>query len=428
MVRGGTYALVRRTAFRKALLAPWHPAVMETWLYVLAGAAQRTGVRVQHTMLCVTHQHTTVTVGPDANLPEFTEYLHREMSKALNVLMRSVGYEPPGQIFDGRQTSQMRLLDAAAALSHVMYERVNGVAAGLVRRPREMPGCRFDFGLWKGEPLVIRRPEFYFNPRTAEAERELVFEVDPLTYREFGGDIERIVHHARTTERKVVQALGRARSFPVLGAQRLRRIHPYNEPRTPRDPSREVVPTFKMGARGVTGRVARVTVCQEVSAFREGHRSANALRRAGEPALYPAGTYKMRVQHGVAVDDPDEHAILVAPGQTLAEVEAELEQSTEPRGAAPTDAADEVLEAFVREAGDVLESDRLQFGWPGHDDSGPNGGGPDGQDGSRGPKRRGVTIQHLSRTTREADTSRLVILRDHRRGRPRKPKGREPPR
>ncbi len=415
--------MVRRTAFRKAFLAPWHPAVMQTWLFVLAGAAQRTGVAVQHTILNVTHQHTTVTTGPDANLPAFTEYLHREVSKALNVLMQSVGYEPPAQIFDGRQTSQMRLLDAAAAFSHVMYERVNSVSAGLVQRPSDMPGCRFDFGLWKGEPLVVRRPDFYFNPRTVEAERELFFEVDPLTYREFGGDIDRIVHHARTTERKVVQALRRARTFPVLGAQRLRRIHPYNEPRTLRPPGSEVVPTYKIGARGVTGRVIRTSVCQEVTAFRRAHERANNSRRAGEATLYPAGTYKMRVQHGVDVDDPGDGAILIAPGQTLDEVKAELGKAAElcvPR----TDAANQVVDAFAHEAKAVLKDDRLQFGRPGHDDSTPTDvGGDDG-----GPKRWGVTVQHLSNAIREAHTSRLITLRDRRRGRPRRPKEREPPR
>jgi hypothetical protein len=317
----------------------------------------------------------------------------------------------------------MRLLDAAAALSHVMYERVNGVAAGLVRRPSEMPGCRFDFGLWKGEPLVVQRPDFYFNPRTVEPERELFFDVDPLTYREFAGDIDRIVHHARTTERKVVQAFRRARTFPVLGAKRLRRIHPYNEPRSPREPLRELVPSFKSGARGVTGRIVRATVAQEVTAFREGHAAANDLRRAGLPALYPAGTYMMRVQHGVDVDEPGDGAILVAPGQTLDEVQAEL-NAADPLPQPQTNTPSEVVHAFVHEAKCVLQQDRLVFGRPGQNDPPVTAEDPLPEKGV--PKRRGVTVQHLRNATREADTSRLVTLRDHRRGRP--PKGREPPR
>ncbi|MEM9070889.1 MAG: hypothetical protein AAGE52_20435 [Myxococcota bacterium] len=406
VVRGGTYALTKRTAFRKAFLAPWDPLVMQTWLYVLAGAQHRTGVSIHHTMLNVSHQHTSVSTSEKANLPRFTEYAHREMSKAVNVLLAARRYEAPRQVFEDRQTHQMRLLDAPACMSHILYERLNGVAAGLVAKPEHMPGCRFDFALWRGEPLVIKRPPLYFNPKTTETERELYFDIDPLTYLEFGGDIDAIVHHFRRTERLGVQAFRRARRFPVLGAKKLRRIHPYNEPRTNRETGRRLVPTFKLGARGVSGRVARIHACQEVTAFRAEHADAQTQRRRGREALYPAGTYKMRVEHDVDVAAPGASALVTAPGLTLGEAKQRVDRF--PAGV--PNAPDQVASAFADEAASVLQQDRMSF---------RGGDEPVG----RSPNEPTVDVQHRLESRRESHASRVVVLRDHRRGRP----SREPP-
>lgn len=378
---------------------------MQTWLYVLAGAQQRTGVSIHHTMLNVTHQHTSVTTHDEANLPRFTEYAHREMSKALNVLLAARRYEAPSQLFDDRQTHQMRLLDAPACMSHILYERLNGVAAGLVDRPEHMPGCRFDFALWRGEPLVIKRPPIYFSSRTCEAERELHFEVDPLTFLEFGGDLNAVIHHFRRVERVAVQSFRRARKFPVLGVKKLRRIHPYNEPRTNRELGRSVIPTFKVGARGVTGRLARIRACQEVVAFRNAHANARAARCKGEIALFPAGTYKMRLEHDVQVADPEPDAVVTAPGVTLDEASEALATRLPAQATTP----EQVADAFAKEASEILVEDRVSFRNIDTLDSSVE-----------------VDIQPLPQSRRESYAARVVILRDHRRGR-RSTKGREPP-
>ncbi|MEM9069642.1 MAG: hypothetical protein AAGE52_14105 [Myxococcota bacterium] len=333
------------------------------------------------------------------------------MSKAINVLLAERRYEAPGQIFEDRQTHQMRLLDAPACMSHILYERLNGVAAGLVEKPEHMPGCRFDYALWRGEPLVVKRPPIYFNPRTTESERELHFEVDPLTFLEFGGDIDAIIHHFRRTERLGVQAFRKVRRFPVLGAKKLRRIHPYNEPRTSREAGGGVIPTFKLGARGVTGRVARVQACQEVTAFRVAHADAQTERRAGCETVYPAGTYKMRVEHSVDVAAPGLNALVTAPGMTLDEARQVLERCSE---RATPDAPDQVADAYADEAASVLEQDRMTF---------RNAGAPAGRTWNE----HSVEVQRGSALRRESHASKVVVLRDHRRGRPATSRGREPP-
>jgi len=367
--------------------------------------------------LNVSHQHSTITTQDEANLPDFTEYVHRETSKALNALLAELRYEQPRQIFEDRQVHQMRLLDAEACMSHILYERLNGVAAGLVDRPEDTPDCRFGYELWKGDPLVVERPPVYFSPK-GDQERELFITVDPQTYIDFRGDIDRIVHNFGKAERGAVRAFRKARTFPVLGAKKMRRIHPWNEPRTNRETGGQVIPTFKIGARGVTGREKRIIVCQEITKFRSDHAKANEVRRDGGDATYPAGTYKMRVEHDATVAEPEPDALLTAPGMTLDEAVAMLCDCPELRqGASKT--TERVADAFAEEAAEVLDEDRMTFSKPGDD-----------LHAERDDERLQLEVQHRVSSTRESKAAKVVSLRDYRRGRSKKkkPKGKEPPR
>lgn len=337
---------------------------MQAWLFIMAEAARVTRTMVHHTTLNVTHHHTQVTT-ENAELPRFNEYMHREMAKFLNVLLAELGYEQPGTIFEDRQTHQMRLLDAEACIATTIYERVNPVAAGLVRRAADMPDCVFEWPHWKDDQMiVVERPPLYFNPRTIVRQRELPVYVQPSTYLDFEGDIDRIVHHMGKLERDANKALARARTFPVLGAKKLRRIHPYNEPRTNRESGGKVIPTFKLGARGITGRVVRIRGCLETTKFREDHAEANATRRAGLHAVYPAGTYKMRIEHDVDVAKAKEDALITGPGMTLDEAKAELDANPSWRAKAKErskQAIEATRAAVVDEAEEIVNEDRMTF-------------------------------------------------------------------
>ena len=136
---------------------------MGIWLYSLALAQQKTNVAIHQTTLVLNHHHTEVT-STEANLPDFKRILHGESSKALNALMARERYDQPHQMWDDRGTHTMRLMDAEAQAAHMVYGHVNTVAAGLVRTPSEMPSWTFDFGLWKGGTILVRRPPGYFDP------------------------------------------------------------------------------------------------------------------------------------------------------------------------------------------------------------------------------------------------------------------------
>ena len=131
-VAGATTAITRRTVLRKAFLAPWDPRVSEVLAYSLADAQRATGVAIHQFVPVVSHYHGDVTPRSD-NLPEFLRRLNRDISCGLHTLLCQQRYDAPRELFDDRPTHRMRLLDAAAQASQLVYHYVNNVAAGLVR-------------------------------------------------------------------------------------------------------------------------------------------------------------------------------------------------------------------------------------------------------------------------------------------------------
>ncbi|MBZ0121904.1 MAG: hypothetical protein K8H88_33230 [Sandaracinaceae bacterium] len=111
----------------------------------------------------------------------------------------------------------------------------------------------------------------------------------------------------------------------MMGVKAVTRIHPWNEPRTLREPGGDRVPTFKIGARGLTAKRWEIQASEEVTQFRAEYREARRLWIAGEDVELPHGTYLLRAQYGVRVAEPHPEAVLGAPGPTLEDVKEQLD-------------------------------------------------------------------------------------------------------
>jgi len=253
-VRGATTAITRRTTLRKAFLAPWHELVEQSWLYSLGDAQQHTGVAIHGSNVVIDHHHTEVTAPDGPALVEFTRRVHVDMSKAINTLLSELRYDAPGEVWDDRPPHRMRLVDAAAQISHHVYGQLNSTAAGLVARPDQMPMTALSQRHWKGGPLVIDRPPVMFDPRTRPAQVEVWVSPEPLAFELFDGELDALIHHLdRLCERGWRRIRDARRGRRPMGAKAVRRIHPWNEPRTLRETRGQPVRTFKVGARGIVG-------------------------------------------------------------------------------------------------------------------------------------------------------------------------------
>ena len=331
VVPGATLAVCRRTMYRKGFLGPWDPRVADVYLYALADAQRQTNVAIHDAVLVVSHHHACITPS-EANVGEFFRRVHVDVSCGLNALLAQERYEAPGSVFDKRQTHAMRLLDAAAQMSQAVYHHLNPVAAGLVARAGDMPGPVADFRRWKAGGVTVKRPDVYFG-RGRPEELSLELTPPPLLLEAFGGDLDALVYHLGRVTNDATAQMKRARKRPAMGAQKLRRLHPWSEPRTLAEPGGGRVPTFKLGAGGLTGRRDRGRAAGEVSAFRKRYRgNYQRYREGARDEVFPHGTYRMHIEHGVAVDPPDFDAIVCAPGPSLAAVRERCEERRQGAG------------------------------------------------------------------------------------------------
>ena len=308
-------AITRRTILRKALLAPWDSRVATIWLYSLAKAARDNDVDVNHTMLAVNHQHSVATPRA-ATLPKFMHAAHHKTSSALNRLLLTRGMDALGQVWDGRQPHTMRLLDAEAEMTQLVYQQVQNVASGLVDRPEEMPGFVFDWNLWlPGRAVVVPRFEQYFDARTHPEELELRFTPPRMLLDTFEGDVSRLVYHMEKLTEHACQAICRMRKRPARGATAVRAIHPYDEPRTMREKGPRRVPTFRVGAKGIVGHQQRIVASVGATRFRGRHGdSMDEWTSGNREVVFPYGTYEMARLHGVNVEEaPPPGCILTTP-------------------------------------------------------------------------------------------------------------------
>lgn len=282
---GSTYLVTRRCTRRQLLLRPSR-ATSALFLYVLAVAARRFGVRVHAFCVLSNHYHLVVT-DPDARLPAFGQYLDSLVARAANsILGRWESFWAPSSYSAVALATPEDVLDKSA------YVLANPVAAGLVRRGRDWPG------LWSapeqigGAPLVVPRPaEFFRADGVMPEEVELVLTPPP------GFDS---AEEFRELLAKALEALEdeagrdhRAKGSGFLGQEKVLRQKPTSRP-MPFEPRRNLNP--RVAARD---KWKRIEVLGRLKEFLAEYREAWREWQAGQrDPTFPHGTYLMRVLHG----------------------------------------------------------------------------------------------------------------------------------
>lgn len=280
---GDTYLVTRRCAQRQFLLRP-SQETNDILRFLLAVAAQRHGILVHTFCVMSNHVHLLLT-DPQARLPEFQRYLGSLVARAVNAsLGRWETFWGPDSYSAVRLVSPEDIVDKAA------YALANPVAAGLVRTARLWPG------LWSepehiGEgPAEVLRPKRFFAeegalPRTASLEL-----TPPPGFASAAEFRDRVITALAAHEDEARQRI--KRKFKgvawVLGQK------PTDRPAS-EAPRRELNP--RVAARCRWKRIEALTRLKD---FVDDYRRAWAARRAGDlDAVFPAGTYLLRVLHGV---------------------------------------------------------------------------------------------------------------------------------
>jgi hypothetical protein len=169
------------------------------------------------------------------------------------------------------------------------YVLANPVAAGLVRRGRDWPG------LWSapqvlGGSMRFARPKRFFSKSGSMPEVATLELSEPAGFdsaAEFREALERALR-AKETE-----AASTRTGF--LGADRVLSQWPFDRP-GPGEPRRRLRP--RVASRD---KWKRIELLGRLKSFLQAYREALARWRAGRrTAIFPAGTYQLRVEHRVA--------------------------------------------------------------------------------------------------------------------------------
>jgi putative transposase len=284
---GTVYLITRRCSERRFFLRP-SKVINEIFLYVLALAAHRHGVLVHAFCVLSNHAHLIIT-DPQGRLPAFMQYLDSLVARAVNA---SLGRFEGFWATDGSY-SAVEPLDAEDVLAKTAYVLANPVAAGLVRRGAQWPG------LWTAPEqigatkLTARRPKAFFDPKGYLPETvELELSAPPgfASAAEFRALLSAALQDLEQKHHQEISAQGRR----FLGVARVLAQNPFARPNAG-EPRFELKP--RIAARDKWRRIEGIL---RLKSFVHEYRQALARWSSGaRHVVFPAGTYLLRVLHGV---------------------------------------------------------------------------------------------------------------------------------
>jgi REP element-mobilizing transposase RayT len=289
---GTTWLVTRRCSEQRCFLRP-APIVNEIFLFVLALAARRYGVEVHAFCVMSNHYHLLVT-DRRARLPAFVQYLDGLVARAVNAALgRWEGFWASGTSFSG--VSNASRTDVARKVAYVL---ANPVAAGLVRDGLEWPGLRSAMGQLGTATLDAARPARFFRPKgSTPASVSLELTVPPgfASAEEFRGAVARELRRLERKARRKLAAKGRR----FLGRAKVLEQDPSERP-LGFEPRRNLHPRI-----AAADPAERIDAIARLQRFVREYRVALARLRAGvRDVVFPAGTYRMRVELGVCCAAP----------------------------------------------------------------------------------------------------------------------------
>jgi putative transposase len=289
---GTVYLVTRRCSERRLFLRP-SPLTNAIFLYVLAVATQRYGVMVHAFCVMSNHYHLIVTdVG--AQLPAFMQYIDSLVARATNASL-------------GRWEGFWSSDGSYSAVSHgatedivrkTAYVLANPVTAGLVRTARAWPG------LWTAPEqlgtatFTSRRPESFFRSDGAMPESAELALAVPLGFdsaEQFQSAVAVALHDREAeAERTIVAARG-----GFLGRAAVLAQNPFGRPAAG-ERRRQLRPRVAAADASILAEALSRLV-----AFLDAYRAAWTARRCGaRDVVFPAGTYLLRIVHGVPCAAP----------------------------------------------------------------------------------------------------------------------------
>ncbi len=287
ILRGTTYLVTRRCSERRFFLRP-SAATNRMFLFILAVAAKRFDIQLHAFCVVLSNHFHLVLTDPRANLPAFSRYLDSLVARATNA---SIGrwehfWAPNSYSAVALQTPQ----DVLAKMAYVL---ANPVAAGLVPHGHEWPG------LWSapesigGEEIIVERPKAFFRPDGPMPTSAYLRLHRPHGFESAEAFDAQLLDALASLEAEAAARMG-SENRRFTGAASVLAQRPNARP-GPGEPRRRLNP--RVASRD---KWRRVQALSRLAKFLHAYREALAAWRKGiRNALFPPGTYLLRMNHGV---------------------------------------------------------------------------------------------------------------------------------
>jgi len=257
--------------------------------YCLGYAANLYGIEIHASVWMSNHQHTDVS-DPHGNLPLFKQLLHSMIARGRNAQLGR-----RDTFWSGDDACDTRRPTDDAALADLVYTLTNPVKDGLVKWSRLWPG--FTTWGWRfGETRTFKRPDWFFDERGQMPEQVTITLVRPPIFRELDADAlyDLLMTSVRAKELEI-QRERREKGLRFLGLRKLAKQRWNCVPQSFEERFK-VAPKYAASSKWL--------VIAELQRDREWERqyaAARAVLRAGERAVFPAGTYWLSRFAGVEV-------------------------------------------------------------------------------------------------------------------------------
>jgi putative transposase len=289
ILKGVSLMLNRRVRGRTFLLRPCK-RTNQIVGYVAAVMATRWNILIHALVVMSNHWHVCLT-DPDGRVVEFQRDCHQFITPALNA--------PQGEFeslwASAEATSRVECEEPDDLVNQIAYTMANPVEAVLVRYGKSWPGLR---RAWPSKPLVFPKPKKFFRghdqggswPAQAALELSRPPGYDELSDDELAGLLAGAIDEREEKFRRPYDGEGR----PFLSRRGVLEQSRYDCPRT-RGPRFGISP--KVACRNKWRRIERLRANQR---WLGAYLTARSRWCEGDrDVVFPAGTYQMRVVHGV---------------------------------------------------------------------------------------------------------------------------------
>ena len=295
VVEGATLFITRYVLRGEFRLSPV-PEAVQIIGYLLAVLAKRHGIKLNAVCVMSNHWHALLK-DVFASCPAFTRDFHSQVTRQLNF-----AFNESGQLWDQRQTSYVRPIDAIDILDRFAYTMANPVHHAAVLCGDEWPGLRRS---WPDPPLRFDRPDGLFDTEARNKDGSLKWPpyADLEMHRPDGFDGESDkdlakILRASISDREEEERLKIGDTLPPGRAAILKQERDAR-PAEPRKPG-ERNPTI--ACKDKTKR--RLYRAAQRAWRAEYKRCLDEWRAGNRDVVFPPGTYKMRLVHGANVAPP----------------------------------------------------------------------------------------------------------------------------